>query len=137
MVGFPGESDADFDETCALCREAAFARLHVFPYSRRPRTAAAQMGDQVSEVVKRARTRNLLALAEDLQGAFQDRFQGRVMPVLWERARPARSGLVWEGLTDNYLRVFTRCDGDLCNRLSPVRLVGSDQVGGGLWGELA
>jgi len=127
IVGFPGESEADFEETYAFCREAAFAGLHVFPYSRRPGTVAARpplADDQVPEPVKRERTRRLLALAKDLRADFEGRFRGRVMPVLWERARPTKGGLLWEGLTDNYIRVFTRSDADLWNRILPVRLGG-------------
>jgi threonylcarbamoyladenosine tRNA methylthiotransferase MtaB len=124
IVGFPGESEADFEETYVFCREAAFAGLHVFPYSRRPGTGAARMGDQVPEPVKRERTRRLLTLAKDLRADFEGRFRGRVMPVLWERARPTKGGPLWEGLTDNYIRVFTRSDADLWNRILPVRLGG-------------
>jgi threonylcarbamoyladenosine tRNA methylthiotransferase MtaB len=129
MVGFPGESEADFEETYAFCREAAFAALHVFPYSRRPGTVAARpplADEQVPEPVKRERTRRLLALGRDLRADFEERFRGRVMPVLWERARPSKGGLLWEGLTDNYIRVFTRSDADLWNRILPVRLGGLD-----------
>ena len=152
MAGFPGESEADFEETYALCSEAAFAALHVFPYSRRPGTVAARpplADDQVLEPVKRERTRRLLALGCDLRAAFEARFQGRVMPVLWERTRRTRGGLLWEGLTDNYIRVFTRSDADLWNRILPARLgdgTGSAQPAGrtrgrgefegGAWGEL-
>ena len=129
MVGFPGESEADFEETYAFCREAAFAALHVFPYSRRPGTVAARpplADEQVPEPVKRERARRLLALGRDLRADFEERFRGRVMPVLWERARPSKGGLLWEGLTDNYIRVFTRSDADLWNRILPVRLGGLD-----------
>jgi threonylcarbamoyladenosine tRNA methylthiotransferase MtaB len=129
MVGFPGESEADFEETYAFCREAAFGRLHVFPYSRRPGTVAARppLADhQVPEPVKRERTRRLLALGQDLRADFKERFRGQVMPVLWERARPSEGGLLWEGLTDNYIRVFTRSDADLWNRIVPVCLGGHD-----------
>lgn len=149
IAGFPGESDADFEETHAFCREAGFARLHVFPYSRRPGTAASIMSDQVLEPVKRARIQRLLALAQDIRADFQGRFRGRVMPVLWERTRPAKGGLVWEGLTDNYLRTFTRSDADLRNRILPARLGGPahsyeparrrggpSEPEGGLWGDL-
>ena len=79
MVGFPGESEADFEETYAFCREAAFAGLHVFPYSRRPGTVAARpplADDQVPEPVKRERARRLLALAQDLRADFGDAFAG-------------------------------------------------------------
>jgi hypothetical protein len=77
------------------------------------------------------------------------RFRGRVMPVLWEKARRTRGGLLWEGLTDNYIRVFTRSDADLWNRILPARLGdrtgsaeparrtrGPGEFEGGVWGEL-
>ena len=152
MVGFPGESEADFAETYAFCREAAFAGLHVFPYSRRPGTGAAcpsLADDQVREPVKRERAHRLLALGRELRADFEGRLRGRVMPVLLERARPDKGGPVWEGLTDNYVRVFTRSDADLWNRILPVRLgdaagptepaIRGDGLGkgeGGVWGDL-
>jgi len=152
IAGFPGESEADFEETCAFCREAAFAALHVFPYSRRPGTVAARpplADDQVPEPVKRERTHRLLALAQDLRADFEGRFHGRVMPVLWERARPTEGSLLWEGLTDNYLRVFTHSDANLWNRILAVRLTdsagstepasrtgGPGEVEGGVWGDI-
>ena len=149
IAGFPGESEGDFEATYAFCREAGFARLHVFPYSRRPGTGAARMSDQVPEPVKRARAQHLLALARDLRAGFEGRFHGSVMPVLWERDRPGSGGRVWEGLTDNYLRAFTRSDADLRNRILPVRLegpvdstgrgrgpAGSGEAEGELWGDL-
>jgi threonylcarbamoyladenosine tRNA methylthiotransferase MtaB len=152
MVGFPGESEADFEGTYTFCREAAFAGLHVFPYSRRPGTGAARpplADDQVREPVKRERAHRLLALGSDLQAGFEGRFRGRVMPVLWERARPSKGGLVWEGLTDNYIRVFTHSDADLWNRILPAwlgdaagstelasRRAGPGKVEGGVWGDL-
>jgi threonylcarbamoyladenosine tRNA methylthiotransferase MtaB len=149
MVGFPRESEADFEETYAFCREASFAGLHVFPYSRRPGTGAALMGDQVREPVKRERARRLLALGRELRADFEGRFRGRFMPVLWERARPTEGGFVWEGLTDNYIRVFTRSDADLWNCILPARLgdaagstelasrrAGPGKVEGGVWGDL-
>ena len=137
IAGFPGESDADFEETCAFCREAAFARVHVFPYSRRKGTAAALMGDQVSEAIKRARTQRLLALAQELRADFEGRFEGRVITALLESARPAGGGFLCEGLTDNYIRVFARSNADLSNRIVPVRLRGRGEVKEGLWGDLA
>jgi threonylcarbamoyladenosine tRNA methylthiotransferase MtaB len=137
IAGFPGESDADFEETCALCREAAFARVHVFPYSRRKGTTAALVREQVPEAVKRARTQRLLALAQDLRADFESRLEGRVMAVLWESARLAGGGFLCEGLTDNYVRVFAQSNTDLSNRISPVRLRGHGVLKEGLWGDLA
>jgi threonylcarbamoyladenosine tRNA methylthiotransferase MtaB len=137
IAGFPGESDADFEETCAFCREAAFARVHVFPYSRRKGTAAALMREQVPEAVKRARTQRLLALAQELRADFEGRLEGRVMAVLWESARPAGDGFLCEGLTDNYVRVFAHSNAELSNRIVPVRLRAHGEVKEGLWGDPA
>jgi threonylcarbamoyladenosine tRNA methylthiotransferase MtaB len=141
MVGFPGETDADFEETYRLCQDAAFAAIHVFPYSRRPGTAAALMRDQVSPAVKRHRLEQMLALARASSDAFRARFQGRTMAVLWEESRRRGARAVWQGLTGNYLRVYTDAENlaaglprqDLGNLLLPTRL--GRTVADGLWGE--
>jgi threonylcarbamoyladenosine tRNA methylthiotransferase MtaB len=89
IVGFPGETDAEFGETLALCREAAFSMIHVFKYSQRPGTPAATMRGQVAAAVKAARSNKLLALADSLAAAFNHRFIGQAVSVLVETARPA------------------------------------------------
>ena len=142
MVGFPGETEADFQETYRLCQEAGFAAIHVFPYSRRPGTAAALMPDQVPPAVKRHRLERMLALARASADAFRARFQGRTMTVLWEEARRRGARTLWQGLTDNYLRVYTDAENpaadpprqDLTNLLLPTRL--GRAAADGLWGEL-
>lgn len=69
IVGFPGETAADFAATCALVREAGFSKVHVFPYSRRAGTPAAERADQVPDAVKAARAAELRALAAELRAA--------------------------------------------------------------------
>jgi threonylcarbamoyladenosine tRNA methylthiotransferase MtaB len=142
MVGFPGETEDDFQSTYRLCQEAGFAAIHVFPYSRRPGTAAALMRDQVPPAVKRHRRERMLTLARASADAFRARFQGRTMTVLWEEARPRRGArTLWQGLTDNYLRVYTDAENpvadpprqDLTNLLLPTRL--GRAAADGLWGE--
>jgi len=139
MVGFPGETEADFQETYRLCQEVGFAAIHVFPYSRRPGTAAALMSDQVPAPVKRHRLERMLALARSSADAFRARFHGRTMAVLWEEARPRRGGrTLWQGLTDNYLRVYTDAEISAVgppggNRLLWTRL--GRAAADGLWGE--
>lgn len=129
IAGLPGETDADFEATYSLCRETGFAAIHAFPYSRRPGTAANLMPDQVSAPVRRWRLERLLALAEASAQAFRRRYLGRVMPVLWEERKRGW----WQGLTPNYLRVYTRADGDLTNALLSARLLALRD--GGLRGE--
>jgi threonylcarbamoyladenosine tRNA methylthiotransferase MtaB len=130
IVGFPGETDAEFQETLGFCGEMAFARIHVFPFSPRPGTAAAAMPGQIPDAVKKERASKMLAIAEKTSMAFRQGFLGRTMTVLWEQ----RSGGVWSGLTGNYIRVYTRSRGNLSSKLSPVELVKIYRDG--VWGEI-
>ncbi len=125
IAGFPGESEEDFARTLALCEEIGFAAIHAFPYSRRPHTGAALMPGHLPAPLRRARLERLLDLARESSRAFQRRFAGRTMDVLWEReaAGPAR-GRRWQGLTGNYIRVYTSAGTDLTNRLLPAYLAG-------------
>ncbi|HEU4759551.1 MAG TPA: tRNA (N(6)-L-threonylcarbamoyladenosine(37)-C(2))-methylthiotransferase MtaB [Dehalococcoidia bacterium] len=120
IAGFPGETDADFEATCRLVEEVEFAAVHAFPYSRRPGTGAALMSGQLAAPLKRSRLERLLTLGRASAGAFRRRFLGRTLDVLWEQESDNR----WQGLTPNYIRVYTCADADLANRLLATRLVG-------------
>jgi tRNA-2-methylthio-N6-dimethylallyladenosine synthase len=85
IVGFPGESDADFAATMALARDIGFAQTFSFKYSMRPGTPAAAMRKQVPEDVKDARLQALQALLLQQQDAFNDAAIGRILPVLFEK----------------------------------------------------
>ena len=134
IAGFPGETEADFAATLALCEEAAFARIHAFPYSPRARTAAATMPDQVPVEVCKERMTRLLALANELAAAFLARFAGDVRPVLWEKQQTTPEGRRWHGLTDNYLSAYTESDDDLAGRITPAVL--GEPFAGGLTAHL-
>ncbi len=129
IVGFPDETEAEFQETYDFCRQIQFARIHVFPYSPRPGTAAATMPQQVSEIVKKQRSQQMLALAKESAQSFQQGFLGKTTNVLWEQ----KAGGVWSGLTGNYIKVYTRSNKSLTNQLLPVRLV--KLYRDGIWGE--
>ncbi len=124
IAGFPGERDEDFDSTLALCEEAAFARIHAFPYSPRSRTAAAGMTNQVPVEVRKERMGRLLALGKDLAVAFRARFSGEIRPVLWEDSRMTEEGVRWHGLTDNYCSVYAESTDDLTGRITLAALRG-------------
>ena len=124
IVGFPGETEAGFEESYDFCRQMGFARIHVFPYSPRPGTEAALMPGRVGERVKRQRCQRMLALAEESAANFMRQFQGMILPVLWEKM----TGGFWSGLTGNYIRVYTRSSEDLTNKLLPTKLMK-------VWGE--
>ncbi len=118
IVGFPGETDKEFEESYRFCKRMEFARIHVFPFSRRPGTAAAEMPGQSKDKVKRERRDKMLALAERSSNRFMERFSGKVVKVLWEQQK----GVYWSGLTGNYIRVYTRSDKDLTNQITEVTL---------------
>jgi threonylcarbamoyladenosine tRNA methylthiotransferase MtaB len=130
IVGFPGETDTEFTETLEFCREMRFARIHVFPFSSRPGTEASTMPGQVSSAVKKERSRQMLALAEESSRNFREQYLTKTMEVLWEQ----RSKEVWTGLTGNYIRVYTRSNDDLASKLLPVKIVKIYRDG--VWGEV-
>jgi len=130
IVGFPGETEAEFQESYDFYRQMQFARIHVFPYSPRPGTEAAHMPQNVAERVKKKRSQQMLALAEESLQNFNRQFLGRTMPVLWEQ----QAGGAWSGLTGNYIKVYARSGEELTNRLLPVKLVAIYKDG--VWGEL-
>lgn len=130
IAGFPGESEAEFNETLAFVRALHFAGGHVFTYSARQGTAAARMPEQVPHDQRKERNARLrLALAESAN-AYQESFLGEVLDVLWESATAVGpEGWDMSGLTDNYLRVNARAARQLWNRITPVRLTEVTQSG--------
>lgn len=131
LVGFPDEGEKEFEESYRFCEKIGFANIHVFPYSPRLGTKAARMPNQVEERVKKRRSQRMLTLAQRSAQQFEKQFLGRTMPVLWERK--SKQG-IWSGLTDNYIRVFTRTGENLTNRLLPAKLVA--EYDHGLAGEI-
>jgi threonylcarbamoyladenosine tRNA methylthiotransferase MtaB len=130
IVGFPGETDKEFEQSYELCKLTGFARMHVFPYSSRPGTEAAQMPDKVNAAVKRERLQKMLALADESAAAFRQQYIGRQMQVLWEQ----QAGGIWSGLTGNYIRVYSKDSRDLTNRITKTKL--EKLYRDGVWGSL-
>ena len=124
MVGFPGETDAEFETSLTAVEALAFSRLHVFRYSRRPGTPAAVMPDQVPRPVAAERGARMQGLGERLIDRFHRAHLGRRMPVLWESWRRRGSRRRWSGLSDNSIRVLADTGGDveLTNRVTEVEL---------------
>lgn len=136
IVGFPGETEAEFAESLAYVRQVGFAGGHVFPYSARPGTAAARMPGQVKNALRKQRSSLLRAVLDESAAAYQAAFIGQVLPVLWESATGlGPQGWQVSGLTDNYLRVRALAPRRLWNQITPVRL--SAAAGGEFIGTLA
>ena len=130
IAGFPGETEAEFEESYAFCRRMEFARIHVFSYSSRQGTQAAGMPHQVEAQVKKQRSQRMLALAEQSIRNFSKRFLGKAVFVLWEK----RVNDIWSGHADNYIKVYTGSNKDLTNKLLAVKLV--EIWGDGVWGAI-
>lgn len=124
IIGFPGESAAEFADSMAFVEQMAFAKLHIFRYSRREGTTAAAMRGQIPAPVAQERSRQMHRLNADLEQAFRQKFVGRTMPVLWESHESFGFGRQWSGLTGNYLRVVahTGPQVNLRNRVIPTCL---------------
>ena len=132
IVGFPGETDARFEESYRLCQDVGFAGIHVFPYSARPGTSAAHFTDTVEQRCKRERMDRVLSLAKEQARLYRQGLLGTTRTVLWERSTQVGSFTVWSGLADNYMRVAIRSDKPLANRITNVTL---EQLSGDvLWG---
>jgi threonylcarbamoyladenosine tRNA methylthiotransferase MtaB len=130
IVGFPGETDEEFESSAAFVREMDFMKLHVFRYSSRAGTAAARMSGQVPEPIKKERSACLLALSDERAAAFWQQFAGREMSVLWEHVTGASdAGFHNSGLTDNYIRVDMEAPAALTNTITTVRLTAVTEWG--------
>ncbi len=137
IVGFPGESEAEFRESLRFVEAMGFARTHVFKYSARPGTPAATMPGQIPPGVKKARSRAMMEVGRHSAEAFRRVFLGRTLEVLWEGQMKGSESVqqaLWSGLTDNYLRVRTQGGTDLSNTVTRTRLVAL--AGDGMWGEV-
>jgi len=130
MVGFPGESEEEFNESYRFCESMGFAGMHVFPYSPRPGTRAAQMGNTVSDRGKKQRSKLMLDLARRSSQRYREQFLGLNVNVLWEGKKEG----IWYGLTDSYFRVFLSSDELLGNELVSTSMVARKE--NGLWGKL-
>ena len=163
IVGFPGETEAEFTESLAFIRECGFASMHVFPYSRRPGTPADKLPGQLGNAVKEARSAAAIAVAAEMNRSFRENMIGTVQAVLFEEeafplrgrcpssqtgadevdsldpsaAAPAicRQDLpLWTGHAPNSIRVYAPGEA-LHNEVLPVRITGLFEDG--VLGELA
>lgn len=122
IVGFPGETDADFEETLAVMREVNFAKIHMFPYSERPRTKAATMPNKVPQELIKQRKQQVLRLAEQTAFELRNRYVGRKMVVLTEGREKDNSSYI-TGHTENFLNVLIKDPHCQPNELIEVELI--------------
>lgn len=128
IVGFPGETDVDFTDTLEVMRQVKFAKVHMFPYSDRPRTRSALMPNKVSQEVVKERKQEVLRLAEQQAFELRNRFLKRRMFVLTE-SREAHRPFEIAGHTVNFLPVCVQSSSLTSNQLIEVQLVANTPQG--------
>jgi threonylcarbamoyladenosine tRNA methylthiotransferase MtaB len=135
IVGFPGEGEAEFNESIDFVKSIGFAGGHVFTYSARAGTAAARMPGQIHHPVRKARNAEMRGILAQASETYRRSFLGQSLAVLWESATLSSPG-TWEnrGLSGNYLRVSANAARNLWNTITPVKLTGLTEDG--LFGEL-
>ena len=135
IVGFPGETEAEFDESLTYIQKMNFAGAHVFPYSARKGTAAALLTNKVPQQVARERSRRVREAIEKSSEVYLNQFLGKTLNALWESATAIGvNGWEVKGLTDNYLRVQATVPQNIWNRITPIRVLAADK--GVLHGQL-
>lgn len=122
IVGFPGETDEEFNKTVDFIEEISFSAMHVFKYSPRKGTPASGYKDQVKPQVKEARSRHILSIAQKNEEKFKKSFLGSKMKVLYERQIDDK-GFFFEGLTDNYIRVVSESRDDIKGKIIETALL--------------
>ena len=121
IVGFPGETEEDFATTLAFAEKCGFAKMHIFPYSKRKGTPAEKMPNQVDEAVKGERAARLAAVDEKLHQAMLKQMVGKTEEVLFEQPVDA---VHMEGLCGPYLRVVVPGTSELANTIAQVKIPG-------------
>ncbi len=121
IVGFPGETEEEFNETLEFVKEIHFSRIHVFKYSPRRGTPAAKYENQVDGNIKNARSEKLIALGEELMSKFNSRFINSTLSVLFEEKTKKEKGYI-EGYTTNYIRVKSKKDIALIGQIVDITI---------------
>lgn len=122
MVGFPGETQEEFEQSYSFCREIGFLWMHVFKYSPRKGTPAARFQDQVDPKTKEARSKKMIELAQQMRQEVYESFKGRETNVLIEKPLEGSDGDM-EGLTPNYIPVAVKIENKKSGEIISIRLV--------------
>lgn len=116
MVGFPGETDDDFEKTCIGIEKIEFLKVHIFPYSKRENTPAISLSDEIDEKIKKEREKILLKISNNVSKKVKEKFIGKKLSVLFERKKDNW----WEGYSENYIPVILKSDKNLKNQIVDI-----------------
>ena len=121
LIGFPGESDSAFENTYNLIEKLPISYLHVFPFSARPGTRAANLPDKVDAGISKDRCQRMRILGDEKRMKFYQGFVGQVLPILIETEREASTNLL-KGISSNYLPVLIDAGDSLKNKIVDVKI---------------
>lgn len=124
IVGFPGESEEEFKETYNFLNKIKFYKMHIFKYSQRNGTKAANMKNQISGDIKEERSKKLLKMSDENEKEYLKYYIGKEVEVLFEE----KIDEFYKGHTANYIMVKTKSDKDLCNKIQKVQVVDIDNL---------
>ena len=126
IVGFPGETQEEFNATYEFLKRIKFYKMHVFKYSQRKGTRAAVMPNQIDGNIKEERSRKLIELSDKNEMEYNKEYIGKEVEVLFEEPHMEKGKRFMKGHTTNYLVVRMETEEELENRLEKVRVVGLD-----------
>jgi len=136
IVGFPGETEAQFEESMEFVRQVNFAGGHIFPFSARPGTAAATYEHQIPKAIRKRRSAVMRAVFAEMTHQYQSAYLGKTAEVLWESGEQMPDGRwLMKGLTGNYLRIAIESPFNLANQITKTKLTAFSEHG--LNGEIA
>lgn len=121
IVGFPGETELQFQETFDFILEAGFAMLHVFPFSPRAGTVASKMKDQIRPEIKKERSKTLISLSDELWSKYKKRFIGKTLKVLIE-SYDEQTKMIY-GHTENYIAISLESDKSQINEIIELQYI--------------
>lgn len=125
IVGFPGETEEEFQETLDFVRKIGFSHIHVFKYSKRAGTKAAEMPEQISEEIKSKRSDELITLSDTMEKEYKEQFLGRIEKILIEE-RITIDGVSYQvGHNERYLKLAIPHTEDLTNQIIEAKVIGT------------
>ena len=124
IVGFPGETQEDYEISREFVKKVRFSELHVFKYSKRDGTVAAKMENQIPEPVKTERSEDLIKVGENLTMEYRRKFIGKKVSVLFEETINVAGENYWVGHTKEYIKVIMKSDKDISGDIKNVSLIG-------------
>lgn len=128
IVGFPGETDEEYNESLEFVKEMEFSGGHVFRYSARPGTAAARLPGRVHGSVAKERARMMRSVLDETEQRYAQGFIGTNLKALWETAESKDNNWLMRGLTDNYIQVTALAKTDRSNHIDTVRIESIDGI---------